>query len=150
MRALSELTASGGRPEESVEQILSLHESISPAVTKLLGLPTFTDRILQALNDPSFELDFSQTESPKAVIRDTLQRYSLESTFSEYLANADDCGTAREICWILDSSDDGVSSGSGLISSKLSAIQGPALFCCNDGGEFPGPRCHEPGKLGNA
>ena len=135
MRALSEFTASDSGPGESVEQIVSLHESISSQATKRLGLPTPKDRILQALTDPSFELDFSQAESPKAVIKDTLGRYSLESTFREYLANAEDCGTASEICWLLDSSDDGGSSKAGLIDKKLSAVQGPALFCYNDGGE---------------
>ena len=135
MRALSEFTASAGGPGESVEQIVSLHESISASVTKRLELPTPKDRILQALSDPSFESDFSQAESPKAVIEDTLKRYSLESTFSEYLANAEDCGTASRICWLLDGSNDGSSSKAGLIDKNFSMVQGPALFCYNDGGE---------------
>lgn len=147
MRALSEFTASAGGPGESVEQIVSLHEDISSHVTKRLELPTPKDRILQALNDPSFESEFSQAESPKAVIKDTLARYSLERTFSEYLANAEDCGTASKICWLLDGSDDDSSSKIGLIDKKVSTVQGPALFCYNDGGESTrSQECFETGE----
>ena len=139
MRTFSELTASGSDAPISLVDRPTPHPSISESTIKKLGLPTVKDRILASLNDPCFEQDFSQTQSPKAVIRDTLQRYSVESTFSEYLANAEDCmdgegKTATRIDWMIDHSTDYPMEK--LITQKLQAVQGKALFCYNDGGEF--------------
>ena len=139
MRTLSELTASGSDAPISLGNRPTLHPRISESIIKKLGLPTVEDRILAALNDPCFEQDFSQTQSPKAVIRDTLQRYSVESTFSEYLANAEDCmdeegKTATRIDWMIDHSTDYPTKK--LITQELEAVQGKALFCYNDGGGF--------------
>ena len=140
MRTFSELTASGSAAPISLGSRPTLHPRISESTIMKLGLPTVEDRILTALNDPCFEQDFSQTQSPKAVIRDTLQRYSVKSTFSEYLANAEDCmdeegKTATRIDWIIDRSTDYPTKK--LITPELKAVQGEALFCYNDGGGFP-------------
>ena len=138
MRTFSELTGSsdalislGNRPK--------LHPRISESTIRKLGLPTAQDRIIASFNDLCFEQDFSQTQSPKAVIRDTLQRYSVESTFSGYLANAEDCmdeegKTATRIEWMIDHSTDYPTEK--LIAQELEAVQGKALFCYNDGGGF--------------
>ena len=134
MRTFSELTASGSDAPISLGNRPTLHPRISESTIRKLGLPTAQDRILASFNDPCFEQDFSQTQSPKAVIRDTLQRYSVESTFSEYLANAEDCGTAARIDWMIDHSTDYPTEK--LINQDLEAFQGKALFCYNDGGGF--------------
>ena len=139
MRTFSELTASSSNAPIYLADRPTLHPRIPESTIKKLGLPTVEDRILASLNDPCFEQDFSQTQSPKAVIRDTLQRYSVESTFSEYLANAEDCmdqdgKTATRIDWMIDHSTDYPTEK--LISPELEAVQGKALFCYNDGGEF--------------
>ncbi|KAG0636271.1 hypothetical protein HOY80DRAFT_891646 [Tuber brumale] len=136
MRTFAELTASGSDIPISLANRPTLHPKISESTTKKLGLPTVEDRILASLNDPCFEQDFSQTQSPKAVIKDTLQRYSVESTFGEYLANAEDCvdeegKTATRIDWIIDHSTDYPTEK--LIVPGLEAVQGRALFCYNDG-----------------
>ncbi|KAG0137825.1 hypothetical protein HOY82DRAFT_644737 [Tuber indicum] len=136
MRTFSELTASGSDVPLSLVNRPTLHPRISESTTKKLGLPTVEDRILASLNDPCFEQDFSQTQSPKAVIKDTLQRYSVESTFSEYLANAEDCmdeegKSATRIDWMIDHSTDYPTEK--LIDPKLEVVQGKALFCYNDG-----------------
>jgi sacsin len=34
-------------------------------------------------------------------IADTLDRYTVESTFKEYLTDADDCQSAKELSWLL-------------------------------------------------
>ena len=139
MRTFSELTASGSDAPISLGNRSTLHPKISESTIKKLGLPTVKDRILASLNDPRLEQDFSQTQSAKAVIRDTLQRYSVESTFSEYLANAEDCmdeegKTATRIDWMIDHSTDYPTEK--LIAPELEAVQGKALFCYNDGGGF--------------
>ena len=134
MRTFSELTASGSDAPISLGNRPTLHPRISESTIRKLGLPTAQDRIIASFNDPCFEQDFSQTQSPKAVIRDTLQRYSVESTFSEYLANAEDCGTAARIGWMIDHYTDYPTEK--LISQELEAVQGKALFCYNDGGGF--------------
>ncbi|CUS15647.1 unnamed protein product, partial [Tuber aestivum] len=136
MRTFSELTAGGSDIPLSLENRSTLHPRISESTIKKLGLPTAEDRILASFNDPCFEQDFSQTQSPKAVIRDTLQRYSVESTFSEYLANAEDCmdeegKTATRIDWMIDHSTEYPTEK--LITQDLGAVQGKALFCYNDG-----------------
>ena len=130
MRTLSELTMSSSDALISLEDRPTPHPRISESTIKKLGLPTVEDRILASLNDPCFE----QTQSPKAVIQDTLQRYSVESTFSEYLANAEDCRAATRIDWMIDHSTDYPMER--LITPELEAVQGKALFCYNDGGGF--------------
>jgi len=142
MRTFSELTASDSDAPISLANRLILHPRISESTIKKLGLPTAEDRILASLNDPCFEQDFSQTQSPKAVIGETLRWYSVESTFSEYLANAEDCmdeegKTATRIDWMIDHSTDYPTEK--LIAPELAAVQGEALFCHNDGGEFQIP-----------
>ena len=139
MRTFSELTASGSDAPISLGSRPKLHPRISESTIRKLGLPTAQDRIIASFNDLCFEQDFSQTQSPKAVIRDTLQRYSVESTFSGYLANAEDCmdeegKTATRIDWMIDHSTDYPTKK--LITQELEAVQGKALFCYNDGGGF--------------
>ncbi|PWW74718.1 hypothetical protein C7212DRAFT_346227 [Tuber magnatum] len=136
MRTFSELTAGGSDMPDSLANRLTTHPRIPESTIKKLGLPTVEDRILASLNDPCFEQDFSQTQSAKAVIKDTLQRYSVESTFSEYLANAEDCmdgegKTATRIDWMIDHSNEYPTEK--LIAKELEAVQGKALFCYNDG-----------------
>jgi len=142
MRTFSELTASGSNAPISLVNMPTLHPRISEAAIKKLGPRTsrVEDRVPASPNDLYFEQDFSQTQSPKAVIWDTLQRYSVESTFSEYLANAEDCmdkegKTATRIDWMIDHSTDYPTEK--LITPELRAVQGKALFCYNDGGGFP-------------
>lgn len=127
---ISELTA-GDPGNTETNGLKILHQGVSLDTAKQLGLATFKDRFLQLLNDPEFEEDFAQRESPMAVIEDTLARYPIRSTFNEYLANAEDSGSASKICWILDESDDYPKTN--LLSQKLADLQGPALFCYNDG-----------------
>ncbi|CUS15650.1 unnamed protein product [Tuber aestivum] len=136
MRTFSELTARGNDVHISIEDRPTPHPRISESTIKKLGLPTVEDRILASLSDPCFEQDFSQSQSPKATIKDTLQRYSVESTFSEYLANAEDSvgeggKTATQIRWMIDHSTEYPTEK--LITQELETVQGKALFCYNDG-----------------
>ncbi|CUS15651.1 unnamed protein product [Tuber aestivum] len=139
MRTFSKLTASGDDVPLFLADRLTPHPRIPESTIKKLGLPTVEDRILASLHDPGFEQDFSQKQSLMAAIRDTLQRYSVESTFSEYLANAEDCldekgKTATRIDWMIDHSTEYPTEK--LITKELEAAQGKALFCYNNGGGF--------------
>lgn len=126
---LKYLTASDSEPEETKRAIL--HPDVSQVTIEQLRLPSFHDRLLELLSDPDFDDDFAQRESPLTVIEDTLRRYKPSSTFDEYLANAEDCRTATEVSWVLDHSEN--YEGKRLLVEKLKEVQGPALFCCNDG-----------------
>lgn len=138
LRLLKYLTAGDPGPEDitapgtEAERAI-LHPEISEVTIKQLRLPTFHARLLELLNDPDFEDDFSQRESSITMIKDTLKRYTPSSTFNEYLANAEDCGSAKTISWVLDHTES--YGGTKLLVDKLQEVQGPALFCCNDGRE---------------
>lgn len=143
LRLLKYLTAGDPGPEEYKDIIAPdteeaeravLHPGVPELTIKQLGLPTFHARLLEFLNDPDFEDDFSQKESSITVIEDTLKRYTPSSTFNEYLANAEDCGSAKTISWILDHTEH--YGGTKLLVDKLQEVQGPALFCYNDGREW--------------
>jgi len=43
------------------------------------------------------EDEFDQREDVATGIADTLERYTIQSTFKEYLANADDCEAATQL-----------------------------------------------------
>lgn len=132
MHLISELTAGdvGGADVD----LLILHPGVSLATAQKLGISTFHDRYLELLNDPYFEEEFAQRESPAAVIQDTLKRYPITNTFNEYLANAEDCGKASKVCWVLDAADNYPKTD--LLSPQLAEVQGPALFCYNDGCKY--------------
>lgn len=127
---LKDLTA--GTPGPGDEDRAVLHQDVSPETIRQLKFATFKNRNLDSLVDLEFE-DFAQRESPATAISDTLTRYMPATTFNEYLANAEDCGSATKITWILDNSDGYPYSVEKLISPELEKAQGSALFCFNDG-----------------
>jgi hypothetical protein len=55
----------------------------------------------------------------------TLDRYTEESTFKEYLANADDFVSAKELNWLI---DEGSHAKQSLLTKELQDYQGPAPF----------------------
>lgn len=79
------------------------------------------------------EDEYTPGEKLTNIIADTLGRYPVDSTFNEYLANADDCGSTQ-ISWILDKCSDGPYSSVKLLTPDLEPLQGPALFVYNNGG----------------
>jgi sacsin len=76
--------------------------------------------------------EFDQHEDVATAISDTLTRYTVESTFKEFLANADDCKDAKELNWLLDKR---IHSKKHLLTEELGDFQGPALLVHNDGGK---------------
>lgn len=122
-------------PSGTSGSIVRVHPKVPRHVSESLGIPTPDSRHLA-----SFLLvaeEFGQNEERTMAIADVLKRYSVTSTFDEYLANADDCRTASKIEWILDDQPsaryDGLTKK--LLSDNMKQFQHiPSLFCYNDGG----------------
>lgn len=108
-----------------------LHPSITPRAIRKLGIPTLQDRFLERMAGAEFIQDFEQEEDFMTLIDDTLRRYPLATTFREYLANAEDCGTATKISWVSDTTP--AYPKMSLITNRLADCHGPALLCYNDG-----------------
>ena len=115
------------------ENIFLTHPGISRDIVDRLHIEPLSERVLKGdLGIPDFdEEEFDQREEVTDGIRDTLERYPKESTFHEYLANADDCGSASEVNWLLDET---TYPGRSLITPELLWYQGPSLLVHNDGG----------------
>lgn len=111
------------------------HNMISTNVIERLGIENALARAtrLAIEFDDEDEDEYTVGEELTDIISDTLGRYSLESTFNEYLANADDCG-ATKISWILDDCKKGPYESKALLAPELKAFQGPSLMVYNDGG----------------
>jgi sacsin len=108
------------------------HPNIPYAISLKLRIEPLSERVKKGeldLADEDDEDEFDQHEQVATGIADTLERYPVEATFKEYLANADDAD-AREINWLLDSTQYPQES---LVSPGLSAYQGSALLVHNDG-----------------
>ncbi|KAI9763065.1 MAG: hypothetical protein M1840_000956 [Geoglossum simile] len=109
-----------------------VHDKIPIKVVRKLAIGKYSDKILQkqlGIHDEEDEDEYNQHEDTTSRIADTLGRYSITSTFNEYLANAEDA-EATCIDWLL---DDGSHPTKKLVSPDLRAFQGPALFVHNDG-----------------
>lgn len=80
--------------------------------------------------------EYVPQERLTTIIADTLKRYPVESTFGEFLANAEDC-RASEIAWILDTCGKERYASTLLLSPDMSILQGDSLFVWNNQGNFP-------------
>ena len=78
------------------------------------------------------EDEYTPREKLSTIISDTLGRYPIDTTFSEFLANADDAG-ATKMSWTIDERDAGHYKCQSLLTNELAAFQGPALIAFNDG-----------------
>jgi len=110
------------------------HPKLSRAVADRLKMQPVSDLLRNGdlgISDID-EDEFNQREEVADGIRDTLDRYTRESTFHEYLANADDCGSASAVNFLFDGTN---YSTERLLTTDLDSLQGPALLVHNDGGE---------------
>ena len=110
------------------------HPKLSRAIADRLEMQPVSDLLKNSdlgISDID-EDECNQREEVAEGIRDTLDRYTRESTFHEYLANADDCGSASAINFLFDGTSYGTE---GLLTTDLGSLQGPALLVHNDGGE---------------
>ena len=120
-------------PCDLPNDIFLTHPGISREIVDRLHIEPLSERGFKGdLGILDFdEEEFDQREEVTDGIRDTLERYPKESTFHEYLANADDCGIASEVNWLLDET---AYPGRSLITPELAQYQGPSLLVHNDGG----------------
>ena len=109
------------------------HPEISNDLARRLGVESSLERAIRLKLDfdSEDENDYTPKEKLRTVIADTLERYPIESTFNEFLANADDAG-ATKITWVLDECRQKLYDSSSLLSTDLKPFQGPALLVCND------------------
>lgn len=117
-----------------------VHTALSPELIDGLGIENSLARATRlGINfEDEDEDEFTPREKLTTVISDTLGRYTIESTFTEFLANAEDSGATR-ISWIVDECQDGPYDSKSLLTPELAPFQGPALFAYNDQGK-PLPR----------
>jgi sacsin len=107
------------------------YSRITMATAQLLGVELRSDHHIKELleiADVDDDDEFDQREQITTRISDTLDRYPVESTFREYLANADDAG-ATEINWLLDERSH---TTQGLLTEEMAQVQGPALLVHNN------------------
>ena len=87
---------------------------------------------LQHLSERDVFEDYCQEEQITTRIANTLKEYSLATSFNEFIANAEDCGSATQVSWYLDAEDIRFPSNN-LFSEELSAWQTPSLYVYNNG-----------------
>ncbi|KAI5778257.1 hypothetical protein EDC01DRAFT_368311 [Geopyxis carbonaria] len=132
IRDLSDLTV-GYSSDPNSNHLNFIHENITLWSTERLRIPTVQDRFLESLS-PLDEFDFAQDENRISMIKDALKRYPIDTSFNEFLANAEDCGGASKIAWIVDDLDrDSKYPKEKLLSERLKDAQGSAVFSYNDG-----------------
>lgn len=112
------------------------HPAVSADTIQRLGVENSLARAtrLEIEFEDEDEDEYTPGEKLTNIIADTLGRYPVDSTFNEYLANADDCGSSK-ISWILDECKDGPHRSTKLLTPELEPLQGPALFVYNNGGQ---------------
>lgn len=137
LRRLSDIVYGDQNVYGPVAEFNFTHPEISTKVIKGLGVEESLGRAtrLDIEFEDEDEDEYTPREKLTTVISDTLGRYSIESTFNEYLANAEDCG-ATKICWILDECRSGHHASSALLTPQLKPFQGSALMVHNDGGQL--------------
>lgn len=111
------------------------HPNIPRNTICSLGIESLRERLVKGMleiEDVDDEDEFDQRESVTTRISDTLDRYPVETTFREYLANADDVQGTSEVSWLLDPRRH---SCKNLLTPEMSIFQGPALLVHNNGGE---------------
>lgn len=109
------------------------HPEISNDLARRLDVENSLKRAIRLKIDFDSEDEDDDTpkEKLKTVIADKIERYPIQSTFNEFLANADDAG-ATKITWILDECRGKSYESPSLLTAELKPFQGPALLVCND------------------
>lgn len=121
-----------GSPFRPKEEVVLAHPGISRRTIEKLHIVSLRDRVINGLldiEDLEEEDEFDQRESTTTRIVDTLDRYPIETTFKEYLANADDAEGASKISWMFDDREHPTNH---LLTENMKPFQGPALLVHNN------------------
>lgn len=122
-------------PLRPVHKFHVVHPDVPQTTVKLLGIESLRERLVKGLleiEDVDDEDEFDQQESVTTRIADTLERYPVETSFREYLANADDAEGATEVNWLFDGR---THSGDNFITPEMERLHGPAFLVHNNGGK---------------
>ncbi|TGO91792.1 hypothetical protein BPOR_0018g00080 [Botrytis porri] len=115
-----------------VDKVRFTNSRISEQTVNNLFIEKLSERLrkgeLQLADDDDDDEDFQQCEAITTSISTTLDRYPIESTFKEYLANADD-SKALAVHWMLDPRHHPTEN---LLTPEMKGLQGPALLVHND------------------
>ncbi|KAF7860378.1 hypothetical protein EAF04_008504 [Stromatinia cepivora] len=115
-----------------VDKVRFTNSRISQQTAQNLSIEKISERLkkgeLQLADDDDDDGDFQQCEAITTSISTTLDRYPIESTFKEYLANADDA-KASTVNWMLDPRQHPTDN---LLTEEMKDLQGPALLVHND------------------
>ncbi|KAG4439308.1 hypothetical protein IFR05_005183 [Cadophora sp. M221] len=115
----------------SKQDVNLTHPDIPLSTIKNLKIDSLSaQRVKGILEIEDDEDEFDQQENTINRISDTLERYPIETTFREYLANADDTEGASKISWVLDNKSHSCRE---LITPEMQVLQGPSLLSHNDG-----------------
>ncbi|KAL5316261.1 hypothetical protein ACEPPN_015306 [Leptodophora sp. 'Broadleaf-Isolate-01'] len=119
-------------PLKSKDKVNLTHSGIPRRTIFRLGIGRLRERLIKGMLDIEDVDDdeFDQREKVTTRIADTLDRYPVETTFREYLANADDTEEASRISWLLDQRVHPVDK---LLTPEMKLFQGPAFLVHNDG-----------------
>lgn len=134
LRNLSDIVHGDRNVRGDISSFNFTHPRVSEYLIKQLEIEDSFERAIKL--DINFEDEdedeYTQRESLTTVICDTLGRYPIETTFNEYLANADDAGATR-ISWTIDDCQAGPHKSDSLLAPELAPFQGAALIAYNDG-----------------
>ena len=142
LRNISDIVFGDHNTTSPISEFNFTHPTISNDLIQRLGVEHSLTRAtrLEIEFEDEDEDEFTPREKLSTVISDTLGRYPIESTFNEFLANADDCH-ATSVSWILDECGSGWHKSAELLTSELKQLQGPALFVHNDEGQWRSLSC---------
>lgn len=134
LRKLSEIVHGDRNVRGDISEFNFTHPRVSEDLIKRLEIEDSFERAIKL--DIGFEDgdedEYTQRESLTTVICDTLGRYPIETTFNEFLANADDAA-ATKISWTIDDCQAGPHDSGSLLAPELKPFQGAALIVYNDG-----------------
>lgn len=134
LRALTDIVHGDPNVNGGIADLNFTHTRISEDLITRLGVEnSFAYATRNEINiEDEDEDEYTPREKLSTVVADTLGRYPIETTFSEFLANADDAG-ATKISWTIDGCDEGPHASQSLLTKELAEYQGAALFAYNDG-----------------
>jgi hypothetical protein len=127
-------TTAEGTPTDGAPHVHYAHSRVSHTLARKCGIPQFPGDIAEAQyrSGPDFFKEYIQEESIVNRITNTIKESSLWSSLNEFVANAEDCGTATKSHWILDSEKSEFPSKT-ILCDELEEWQTPSLYFYNDG-----------------
>ena len=123
-------------PENYVEGVMApcAHPRVPSLLTFKCNIPQVEGDLahLQYLDGGDFFEEFSHEENIVTRISQVIKQSSQWASLNEFIANAEDCGSAKKAHWILDFEESKFPSDN-IFCEELQEWQTPALYFYNDG-----------------